>query len=383
MATTFVTPTIVAKEALICLENNMVFGNLVHRAYTTEFKRVGDTILVRKPAEFTAANSLTAGGSVTEQTVAESSISVVLDKLYDITFPITSHELSLDIVSFKEQCIAPAMRRHAQNIDALLAAEATAIASHSSVSATPNIVDIAAVRAQLNLNKVPFDNRSVVLHPQTEEAYIVQDAFLHAEKRGDTQAIKEAHMGRVFGMDFYMDQNIATHSCDSSAGTGTLSKTEAAGSTTVQIQGNCCHGIATAASITFAVGDVFKIQGELLDKGHRVGAAVTAGSASTATITTVDPAIQVGGVASGKTVTFQLSHKNNLALHKNAIALVTAPLEPPLGGARGDVVSYKGLSCRVVYGYEQRVKTNLVSIDILFGIKTLDKELACRLCDAR
>jgi len=374
MATTFLTPTIIAKEALMALENELVFGNLVHRGYSSDFHRVGDTVLVRKPHEFSTVHDFAGSGTTTSQTIVESSVPVVMDKLNDITFPITSKELSLDIVDFREQCIAPAMRAHAQAIDVALAERFVDIAAHYPVSATPAVEDIAGVRTQLNLNKVPAANRSVVLHPQTEQAYIVLDAFLHAEKRGDTKALREAHMGRVFGMDWYMDQNIQTHTEAIATAPATVSTGGTAGATAIEVKGG------TAVDAVIPVGDVFKITGESLDKGHLVTTAATlsGGSASI----TFTPALQ-SSVSANSECTFQLTHKANLALHKNAIALVTAPLEPPLGGARGEVQSYKGLTCRVVYDYTSNIKTNVCSIDILFGIKTLNKELACRLCDAR
>ncbi|GAI94219.1 unnamed protein product, partial [marine sediment metagenome] len=72
---------------------------------------------------------------------------------------------------------------------------------------------------------------------------------------------------------------------------------------------------------------------------------------------------------------------NNIAFHKNAFALVTAPLLPPMGGARATVENYKGLSCRVVYGYDMSKKVDTVSIDMLVGVKALTEELACRLIE--
>jgi len=384
MATTFITPTIVAKEAIMALENNMVFGGLIHRAYSNEFKKVGDTILIRKPHEFSTVHDFASAssGTVTAQTIVESSVPVVMNKLNDITFPITSKELSLDVKSFSEQCIAPAMRAHAQEIDYQLANLMADVAAHYPVHATPAVGDVAGVRTQLNLNKVPFGDRSVVLHPETEQAYIVLDAFLHAEKRGDTKALKEASMGRVFGMDWYMDQNIRTHSCDAATAAGSMAAACTAGATQGSVQGSACKGLATAGSITAVVGDVFKIADELNDKGHVITTASSAASNGTLVVN-FTPAIQTGGVASAAVFTWQMSHKANIAFHKNAFALVTAPLEPPMGGARGDVVNYKGISCRVVYGYDQLHKENDISIDILYGLKTLDRELACRLCDAR
>lgn len=56
MANTFLTPSVVAREALMVLENNLVMANLVHRDYSDEFVQVGDTVTIRKPAKFTAKN---------------------------------------------------------------------------------------------------------------------------------------------------------------------------------------------------------------------------------------------------------------------------------------------------------------------------------------
>ena len=56
MANSFLTPDVIAREALIVLENNLIMANLVHRDYSNEFVNVGDTITVRKPASFVANN---------------------------------------------------------------------------------------------------------------------------------------------------------------------------------------------------------------------------------------------------------------------------------------------------------------------------------------
>ena len=55
MSNTLITPTIVAKEAIMRLKNNLVLGNLVYRNYSDEFvKGVGDTIKIKAPAVFEA-----------------------------------------------------------------------------------------------------------------------------------------------------------------------------------------------------------------------------------------------------------------------------------------------------------------------------------------
>ena len=55
MGNTLLTPSIIAREALMVLRNNAVMAKLVHRDYSNEFVTgVGDTITVRKPATFVA-----------------------------------------------------------------------------------------------------------------------------------------------------------------------------------------------------------------------------------------------------------------------------------------------------------------------------------------
>ena len=50
MPNTILTPQIIANEALMVLQSNLTMANLVHRDYSADFVKVGDTITVRKPA---------------------------------------------------------------------------------------------------------------------------------------------------------------------------------------------------------------------------------------------------------------------------------------------------------------------------------------------
>lgn len=354
------------------LENELVLAGLVHRDYSREFQRVGSTVSIRKPATFTSG---TVSSTVNMATATESSVDVVLNTHLDITINITAQELSLSIVDFSEQILRPMMQAHAQAVDTQIAGLYSDVAAHYGVSSTPAVSDIAGVRAVQNVMKVPMRDRRLVLHPMTEADYIHLNAFLNAEKVGDTQALKEAHLGRRLGYDIYMDQNMATHTTGGfAASTATLLVKTAgtAAATALTVYGGVASG-------TINAGDVFKVTG--YDQWHSVSAAATANASGTIALT-ISPAIG-SAYAGGSTVTFQQTHRANLAFHKNAFALVTAPLEPPLGGARGEVLTYKGLSARVVYDYTMMTKNNLISVDMLLGTKTLDKDLAARLCDAR
>jgi len=381
MASTYITELAVAKESVLALENNLVMANCVHRAYSPEFQSGrGCTVVIRKPASFTAtAFTSTVGYS----TITEGSVAVVLDKLWDVSFQVGAKEAALDIVDFSEQLIQPAMRAIAQAVDSdILSRSATACAGHFPVTSTPVVSDISGIEAVLDVLKAPPTDRRLVLNPVTKSAYMALDAFLHASKRGDGgQALRAGEIGQVLGFQTYMDQNVPSQTrrfLDANAavaGTGNLTGALAAADTACTVTG------ATAAAVSTApIGTPFKFTG--YDEWFYMTAPCTAGTSGIATVTQFSPAVKAT-IADTAVVTFQMTGRDNLAFHKNAIAFVTAPLEPPMGGARGAVVSRNGLSCRVVFGYDQQYKFNNVSIDMLCGVKMLDKDLCARLIDKR
>lgn len=366
------TPLMIAQESLLALENECVLAGLVHRDYSMEFQAgVGSTVIVRKPSVFTAT---VVSNTVNAATVSESSVAVVLDKLADITLEVTSQMLTLDVKDFSEQYIQPAMRAHAQLMDLYLALEAANFAGHATVSGTPAVADIVQLDAVLNSQRAPQQGRNLVLGPMTKAGYMVLDSFRDADKRGDGgMALRTAEMGQVLGFNCYMDQNIGqVHTSGAMADlAGAMQGAGAVGDTSATID-------AITSGGTVKAGDVFKITG--YDQWFRVSANATASAATV--IVSFAPALKTA-VADDAVVTFQGTGRDNLAFHRNAIALVTRPLADPIGGAKAAVQSYKGLSCRVVYDYETRTKKNIMSIDMLYGTKTLDIDLGARLIDQR
>lgn len=368
---TYLSPQIIARESLIVLENELVFANLVHRDYSKEFQQVGSTVTVRKPTTF---SSTAVSDTVSVNTPTESSVNVVLNSHLDITFNVTSQELSLTIVDFSKQLIQPAMRAHAQKVDELIAELYIDIPACGTVTGTAVIADFLRARKALNDQKAPMQDRNFVVGPLTEAAALGIEAFLTAEKRGTTMAIKDANMGRVLGFDFYMDQNIQTHTSNESDLAGAATAAWSLAATTGTVDG-------VAAGGTYEKGAVFFCTGHSATNFYVLTVASTATDATA--ILAWSPPLKETLVDNG-TVTFNAAaatHLANLAFHRNAFALVTAPLAPPLGGARGAVESYKGLSARVVYDYTTMTKKNLISIDMLVGVKTLDYNLATRLMD--
>lgn len=80
--------------------------------------------------------------------------------------------------------------------------------------------------------------------------------------------------------------------------------------------------------------------------------------------------------ATGAQVTGDPTTEVDVAFHRTAVALVTRQLELPMGAANAFIANYKGFGIRVVIGYDQNKKKDIVSLDTLYGVKTLDANRA-------
>ena len=208
MPNTILTPDIIAREALMVLRNNAVMAKLVHRDYSDEFAAVGDTITIRKPATF-VANEYN-GDKITVQDATETGVPVKIDKHLDVSFAVTSKEMALDIADFSKQFLVPAMQAFADKVDKYLIdleASATNRVAHASGAIAP--ADVIAARKFLTENAAPLADRRFVVGATAEADLLNSELFVSAEKVGDEgTALREASLGRKFGLDCYVDQNI-------------------------------------------------------------------------------------------------------------------------------------------------------------------------------
>ena len=212
MANTILTPDIIAREALMVLRNNAVMANLVHRDYSNEFVAgVGNTVTIRKPASFEAKEYT---GSISVQDINETAVDVKIDKHLDVSFAVTSEQLSLDIADFSKQLLIPAMQAFADKVDKyLLGLKSDITATVPSTADVKN--DVVDARSKLTKAAAPLTDRRFVYGSETEAKLLKTDLFVSAEKVGDEgTALREASLGRKYGMDFYVDQNADTIGVD-------------------------------------------------------------------------------------------------------------------------------------------------------------------------
>ena len=342
------------------LESNLTMANLVHRDYSKEFVKVGDTITVRKPAKFVAKNFI---GEVEEQDISEGSVPVKMDRYRDVTVNVTSKEMTLDIKDFSEQVITPALSAIAQAVDIdLLTVGIEKAGSKVNVSSEPTIVDIANVAKALDKKKAPRDNnRNLVLAVDTLYKYNTLDNFAKVCYKGDSEALKEAEIGKVYTMNTFMSQN-APENASATPGTATAYKVTCTKGTTQFTVSN-----GTAATGTIKVGDKLIVNGYLFEVAEDLTLASGAG--------TLKVTEKIPFALTSATDAVIINKAHSLGFHRNGLALVTRQLELPQGASKAAIASADGLAVRVVFDYDSNTKTDKISFDIIYGIKELDSDL--------
>jgi hypothetical protein len=207
VANTFITPSIIAKLGLATLYNNYVLAGLVSRDYDSDFTgKQGDTITIRKPAVFNA-NTYDRTAGIIVQDVVENSMPVQLKTLVDVSFAVTSEQLLLNISDFNQQLLQPAMMALVTRVDTDLANAIATAATGTGGGGTVTMVGSDAAspfvlaREKLTRAKLPLTERYAVLSPEAVSAALETDLFVQAQQAASSDALRDANVGRTFGID--------------------------------------------------------------------------------------------------------------------------------------------------------------------------------------
>jgi hypothetical protein len=366
MANSFLSVRDFARAALPRLMEHLVFPNLIHRDYSDDFAgKLGDTIRVRKPIVLTAHDFDPAVG-VSEQDIEECAVDVTLDRIATVDVGIEALQGATCVGDVERVFIEPAAAALAKKINAdglQLYKDVPSFVGEA--GKTPSTLTILAeARKQLNRQNVPVSGRVALWDAEADAAFTALDAIVHAEKSGSTEGLREGSIGRVMGLDNFMSQSVCVHEAGSLTASGNITvKTAVTDADTIVLSGTSLTG-------TVKQGDLLVIG----DKKTQHTVLANAAASGNAISVKVSPKITC---AAGTTVQLIGSHTANLAFHPMAFAFVTRPLPTP-GGVESYTTHYNGISLRVVRGYDMVHKKELLSMDVLYGFKTMYPELATR-----
>ena len=370
------TPSIIAKESLMLLQNNTVAAALVFRGDTSNFTgaAVGDTITIRKPANF-AVNTFSTGGQITTQTVNETSVALQLEQHFDISVELTSRQTTLELTDFSRQIIEPAMVNMAEAIDSYIYTKYTQIYDWNGDGTLNSVADLADLDRALMVKKVPMTGRVGFLSPLTKSRFLSIDNLQRLDTRG-TQglaAMTDASLGRVMNIDWYGAQSVPTHTPGVIGGTPLGTGTAPVSTLPVTTSTITVSGAASTG--TFNAGDILTFAG--LSQTFAVVSSVTmVGGAGSVVIS---PALPQN--ISGAAITVKAAHAANIVGNARGLSLVSVPLELPFdteGSNMAAIMNWNGFNIRVVRKYDITTKKNIISFDTLVGARVTDPRLLIR-----
>jgi len=416
MANTLLTPSIITKEALVILENNLVAAKKVRRDFDKYFGKslptagkIGDTLTIRKPNRFTVR---TANMTLSAQGITEPSTSIVVNKIAGVDFTFSTTELTLTIDEFSDRYLKPAMATIANQIDfSVMQLYREVWNQVGTPRVTPaSFSTLASCTRRLNDEAAPMDKeRSGIVDPAAEVA--LADAFkaFFNPASAISSQYEDAVIGRVAGIEWSMDQNVNKHTTGSVSNTTPLANLASSTGFRAFVEGDTLISVdgLNGATVTAKKGDTFTIAGvnavnpqsrqstgvlkQFVVTSDTTAASSRFDSGSTPAYLNFQPAIYSSGPfqnvdappADNAAITFfdpsSATSTQNLAFHKDAFALVTVPLELPEGVHFAARESYKGVNMRIVRQYTISDDQIPTRIDVIYGVKAIYPELAVRL----
>lgn len=373
---TIITPSVIAREVLYALLGNLVFKDLLFNAELSNeivAAKAGDTINVKKPSKFKLKRY---GGSLIKQNLNETSIPVVMDYLGDITVPISSKQMTLEINDFVSQVIRPIGEGMAIGIDSYIAAKMLqAIPAKNYVSATASpedLADIGNLDLKLNQAKAPKQGRTLVLSPEHKNKYAVTTNLSAISYAGDSVTLREALLGRVYGFQTLESSYLPIGSGSSTLEViGKITVSGEAGSKTVKVEEAVeTNGKIKETAVLVVDGRVITIPAETGDQE------ATDGTIASLTVNQDDIEDMPNGVYKNVMV---LTDAVSLAFSDVSFGFVNVPLEKPMNNPNSAIASFEGITVRVHYGYDQDKKEQILSVDTLFGFASFYPETSALL----
>jgi hypothetical protein len=419
------TISMITNEALMVLENTLVFSKYINRQYDDAFGKVGGkigtTLNVRRPVQYVGRTgpALQVEGSV------ETTVPLVMTTQRGVDASWSSAELALDVDLFSERFIKPMVANVANGIDTDGTALSNQIYSWVGTPGVPISSVAVPMKAKALLDSLacPRDNkRSAILDPFSEAALAGGLTNLFNPSKDISDQYKDGTMGKLAGFKFSMDQNINAHAFGLGGGTPVVNGAGQGSSGPAIIENSSSNPFGPGSLITSGWadstqvlnnGDVFSIAGvysvnpqsrqstgqlaQFVAIGNQVSgpggaltivmspALYTSGQYQNVTGSPANGALILplanSGASTNGSILFAGTSPSSLAFHEDAFTFASCDLQLPRGVDMAARVSDKkvGMSIRMVRAYDINNDVFPTRLDILYGWAVLRPELACRM----
>lgn len=400
--------SLVTKFAVKEFVNSMQMLAKCDRQLDDQFKKVGQSIDVRRPVMWEATDGATISSF---DEAEEGSVSVTLNKRKKVAFSFTTQDLTLEIDDFNERYIKPAMIELAQKVESDIADVYKEIFNFVGTPGTApaNFLAVGAARAKLNKLGVPMGEAKAAFYEPDAALALANSLQNVFPQQIAKRAIEEAMITKYAQFEIFENQSLKTHTTGTyTAGStplinGAAQNVTYAASKDSGTQTLLTDGWVVSTADVLKEGDVFTIAGvnavnrrSREDTGDLAQFVVRADATTDGTVggplsLTIAPAIIVDGPyqtvtaapADGAAITMvtgtqATGYPQNLAFHRNAITVAMAPLVLPPGNVEASSESFEGISIRSVRDYDIIEDEGLWRFDILYAVKAQNPGFAVR-----
>ena len=402
MANTLLTISMITREALRVLENNLTFTKQVNRQYDDRFgvegAQIGTVLNVRKPPRYVGRT----GTAISIEDATETQVSVTLDTQFGVDITFTSEDLALKISDFSKRFISPAVATIANKIDNAGMALYTSVYNSVGVPGTPGPTTLLAylnAGVALDNDSAPMDGqRSICITPSQQAQIVNALKGLFQQSSAISSQYARGQMGTAVGFDWYMDQNCNTHTTGTfTTGSTPLVKGAAQTGASLITDGWAASTAVILKGDVFTIADVNHVNPQSLAStasAQQFVATANGTSDGSGNLTvSISPSITTGtgfqtvdaSPADNAAITMvgteAKQSPQGLAFHKDAFTLAMADLPVPQGTDMAARVSddQLGMSIRLIRDYDITTDKFPCRLDVLFGWAALRPELACRI----
>lgn len=375
---TNILPTILA-GGVQALRERAVMAQLVNRDYQGLAQQKGNVVNIPVPSAIAARAVTPAVAMASNVDFAPTSAAVTLDQWYEAPLNISDADAASIDMAYVAMQSTEAIKSLANNVDQYIMGKHKRIFAYSGAAGTTpfntSLTAVASAALVLHQNLAPTEDRRAVISPLAEFYFKQNSQILQADQRGNTTGLTEGVIGRVLGLDWFVDQNMATVTHTPGGGwvTGFSVST-----TTGVAGGSTLHVLNATASGTIKVGDVFTLGTDTLNQY-----VVTASATSSSTVgidLSIYPPLRAAASLGTTLAVVATAYTVNLAFHRDSWAFASRPLSGVfLAGniiqAPTDPIS--GIALRLELSRQYKQET--LSYDILYGANVYRPELASKI----
>ena len=414
MADSFLTHSMIAERALFDLQNELTMSKNVYKGYNKEFGgkvggyKKGESVTIHLPNKFRAKD----GATLDTVGIQEQSTTVTVDTQKHVAWDFLETDLTLNIADFSKKYVRPATITLANIVDLGGCGEYVNIYNQvGTPGVTPSTFGILAdAAARMDNEAIPRVDRLAVLSPKAH--WSMADGELKGvfQQNIVDKLLRKGFIGNFALMDFYMDQNIQTHTVGTwtAGSTGVMNGATAEGATSL-----VTDGWANSTAI-LKKGDVFTVAGVVgvnpvsgqAWEGNELRqfvatADVTSDGSGNATIPLAPKiysssatedylpyqtvvALPANGAALTVIGSDATSYPQNLAYHPNCFALTMVPFARPKSAGQSVMWAQAndpqmGLSITVSTAFDITSYLEVTRLDILYAWDTPQPEYGVRM----